>query len=92
MFTEEIIIRGIKHQWVEDEISGKWLPVVSGGSDPGVPDLTIPPIAQPGRASSIDPTGEGPGGKTFTVADLEAARKQEKDKLYPELQTMRQEI
>lgn len=92
---------------------GTLLPVVSGGSDAGIPPagagnepdphafaagtgdglpggaaaagdtLVVPAVRQVAEGTQ----GGAPATKTFTLEDLEAARKQERDKLYGRIET-----
>ena len=52
------------------------------GTDPRPTFTQVAPGANPATVQ----------GKTFTAEDIEAARRQEKDKLYPQLQTLQQTV
>lgn len=55
------------------------------GTDPRTTPVTFSPVT----------TGANPAvvpGKTFTAEDIEAARRQEKDKLYPEITAMKDQL
>lgn len=87
---------------------GRIIPAVAGASDAGivdphVPDPQDPPVAQDPPAPSDEiripvqpqlPQDQPPTDpdKVFTAADLERARKEEKDKLYPQLSRHEEEI
>jgi hypothetical protein len=53
----------------------------SGGNEPAGNTITVPPLPVPVPVEP-PPTQQNGGVQTFTAADIEAARKQEKDKLY----------
>ena len=50
-----------------------------------------PPAPDVIRVPAAPPAPPAPNVQTFTAEDIERARQQEKDKLYPELQTLRQQ-
>jgi hypothetical protein len=61
---------------------------------PVVDSVTIEvPQAQPDKKDpKVDTTTGEPTGKTFTAADIEKARQEEKDKLYGRIETMQEEV
>lgn len=96
-------IRIGKHWHFED---GTVLPVVSGGSDavttdpPPPPAATEPPRGPNGQFVSPQAPASTPGAvtvggqpvTTFTAEDIERARQQEKDKLYPTIQSLQERV
>lgn len=58
---------------------------VGASESGGQPLQLVPQAAQP--APTFVPTG-----RTFSESDIEAARKQEKDKLYPQMESMQEEL
>lgn len=61
------------------------------GSDPTIGDQNPNPNANPVASQAAFQQGATPGETLFTAAQLEAARKQEKDKLYAQIQSLQEE-
>jgi hypothetical protein len=67
--------------------NGRPILPIAGGSEPAPePVIVVPAVTPPA------PPANSAGDKTFTVADLERARKEEKDKLYNELHGTRENL
>jgi len=80
------------NEWVFD--NGKRLPVVSGGDPTAVPGsavtINVPAAAQEGDPAK--PAETTPTGKTFSTEEVEAIRRQEKDKVYGKVEKLEQQI
>ncbi len=72
-------------------IPGTFQPQQVPGSDPAIGDQNLNPGAQPPIPSPAAFQHGATGEQMFTAAQLEAARKQEKDKLYAQIQALQEQ-
>lgn len=86
-------------RWMWRWNDGVTLPYVAGGADSDEDDppapgtvITIPVVDEPVDPPKPEPTKVEKPAKTFSVEDIEKARQQEKDKLYPQLSRMEEEL
>lgn len=76
-------------QWVLP--NGRRIPVISGGAT----DDENAPIVVPEGTPEVPPAEQAPTSKSeqrFTAEDIERARREEKEKLYPKLDTLTQKL
>lgn len=72
--------------------------VIEDGAPPPAAEGAPPPAGEPQRGTIVieeeppKPEGEPPAGRTFTAEDIERARREEKEKLYPRLTAMEEEL
>lgn len=85
--SQSIYLDREARQWVLP--NGRRIPVIAGAEGEGddivvpvnTPETTPPPAQAP-----------APAGRTFTEDDIEKARREEKEKLYPQLETLKEKL
>ncbi len=82
------------NEWVFPD--GKRLPVISGGDPTADPNVVVLPpefVEEANGAGGTTPPAPAPNeNQRFTAEDLEKARQQEKDKLYPKIDRMSEQL